>query len=29
MQITIEDRRTIERLLKEREELKKKNINIY
>lgn len=29
MQLTLEDRKTIERLLKEREELKKKNINIY
>ena len=29
MQLTLEDRETIERLLKEREELKKKNVNIY
>lgn len=29
MQLTLEDRKTIERLLKEREELKKKNVNIY
>lgn len=29
MQLTLEDRKTIDRLLKEREKLIKKNINIY